>query len=80
MKLVIKVDKNLNRAYIPKELLEEIGSGEWGCLSNARAGLFFPNGSDLRDVLKSLDIIRDDISHRIEIEENEGKKRPRRGR
>jgi hypothetical protein len=53
--------------YIPKELREAF-SREMKIISNAAAAVFFPAGASYEDVLKSLDIIKRDIQHRIELQ------------
>ena len=52
--------------YIPKEIREAFGK-KIKIIPNASAALFFPEGVDYEDVLRSLEIIRADLKHRIEL-------------
>jgi len=74
VKITIKVDPDLNRAYWPKALIEEGFTGDIDTITNARAGVFWPASADLKDVVKSLEIILADIRHREELEKKGAKK------
>ena len=54
--------------YIPKGIRDCFGR-DVRIVSNATAALFFPQETDYEDVLKSLDIIRQDIEHRKILKE-----------
>jgi hypothetical protein len=53
--------------YIPKEIREAFGRNI-RIIPNSVAALFFPDGADYEDVLRSLEIIEADLKHRIEIQ------------
>lgn len=54
--------------YIPKEI-RECFSRSIRIIPNATAALFFPSDADYEDVLASLDIIRQDIQHRLRMQQ-----------
>lgn len=53
--------------YIPKELREAF-SRDMKIISNATAAVFFPAHTKYEDVLKSIEIIKLDIEHRLEMQ------------
>jgi bifunctional DNA-binding transcriptional regulator/antitoxin component of YhaV-PrlF toxin-antitoxin module len=53
--------------YIPKELREAF-SRDMKIISNATAAIFFPADTSYENVLKSMDIIKRDIQHRVEMQ------------
>ena len=58
--------------YIPKELREAFGR-EMKIVPNAAAALFFPAATSYEDVLKSLEIIKMDLEHRLNMKKNQEK-------
>jgi len=64
----LKINKKQGTAYFPKELRKVLGTNLKG-IPNATAMLLYPEGTAQKDVLKSLDIIRSDIEHKINMKE-----------
>ena len=64
----LKMNEKQGTVYFPKEIREAMGTNLKG-IPNAAAMLIYPEGTDQRDVLKSIDIIRSDIEHRISMKE-----------
>jgi hypothetical protein len=62
--------------YIPKEIRQCFGRS-MRIIPNATAALFFPSTSKYEDVLASLEIIRQDIEHRLRMQQD-SLKEPRR--
>ncbi len=54
--------------YIPKEIRRCFGRS-MKIIPNATAALFFPAETAYEDVLASLDIIRQDIQHRLRMQQ-----------
>ena len=63
----IKINPEQRLACIPKELYEVLGH-ETKAVANRRAVIFFSENATLADVLKSLEIIRADLKHGLELE------------
>lgn len=53
--------------YFPKEVREEFGE-KLELICNARAGVFYPEGTPLKIVLQSLKLVQRDLQHRLELE------------
>ena len=53
--------------YFPKEIREELGES-LELIANAKTAVVFPEGTPLDVVLKSLDVIKSDLEHRLEME------------
>ena len=53
--------------YFPKEIREELGES-LELIANAKTAVVFPEGTPLDIVLKSLDVIKSDLQHRLEME------------
>lgn len=53
--------------YVPKEIRQCFGRS-MKIIPNATAALFFPSDTRYEDVLASLDIIRQDIEHRLKMQ------------
>jgi bifunctional DNA-binding transcriptional regulator/antitoxin component of YhaV-PrlF toxin-antitoxin module len=60
------------QVYIPKELREPFGR-ELTILPNASAAVIFRTGTNYEDILRSLEIIAQDIRHRIELQRKQGR-------
>ena len=56
--------------YIPKEIRQCFGR-KMKIIPNATAAVFFPADANLEDVKASLQIIMDDIEHRIRLKKKE---------
>ena len=52
---------------MPKEIVQALGF-KLKAIPNRAAVLLYPEGIPLEDVLKSLDIIRDDLEHAIQLQ------------
>lgn len=75
-----KVKKFGEMFYMKKELREVLSKDdrerdEIFAIANAKAVVLFPKNEDLRDILASLEIIREDIKHRINLSNNQDSKR-----
>lgn len=68
VKFIQKLDRN-KKIYFPKVLREAGFDRIVEILANAKALVAYPQGTDLEHVLRSLDVIRNDIKHRIILEE-----------
>ena len=53
-------------AYIPKELANTLGA-KVRAVGNRVAVLLFPEGMALSDVIRSLELIKDDLEHAQEL-------------
>lgn len=55
--------------YFPKEVREELGPNlELFC--NAKAAIVFPQGTHIKTILESLEVIEKDLRHRLQLKEN----------
>lgn len=54
--------------YIPKPIRESFGC-DMTIVTNAIAVAMFPDGTEYQDVLRSLEIIREDLKHRVSLQE-----------
>jgi bifunctional DNA-binding transcriptional regulator/antitoxin component of YhaV-PrlF toxin-antitoxin module len=55
--------------YFPKEVREELGS-DLELFCNAKAAVVFPQGTHIRTILESLEVIEKDLKHRLQLKEN----------
>ena len=62
----IKINAEQRSAYIPKEIFAFLGT-KVKAVPNRAAVVLFAEGLSLTDVLKSMEIIKGDIEHRIEM-------------
>lgn len=60
--------------YFPKEVREELGK-KLELICNARAAVIFPEGLRIETILKSLEIIRTDLNHRMLLQKEEASNR-----
>ena len=67
-KLTIRVDPKTGKNYLPRHIREEGFTGKVEVLVNALTVTFIKPGSNLADVDRSLDLIRQDIALRQEKE------------
>ena len=58
--------------YFPTEIHEELGES-LELIANAKTAVVFPEGTPLDIVLKSLDVIKSDLEHRLEMERRQMK-------
>jgi len=66
----IKINPKQRLAYIPKEIYEVLGS-HLKAVGNRTAVIFYPENATIKDVLKSLAIIRADLKHALQLEKKE---------
>jgi len=66
----IKIHKKQGTAYIPKEIRKALGT-ELKAVPNRATVLLYSKDMTLKDVVKSLNIIKEDLEHAIELEEKE---------
>jgi len=69
----LKINEKQGTAYIPKEIRQALGT-KLKAIPNAAAMLLYSEGIDQKDVLKSIDIIRSDLEHKISMKEKEAQK------
>lgn len=60
--------------YFPKEVREELGE-KLTLVCNAQAAVVFPEGASLKSVLQSIELIMNDLSHRLQLEKEEASKK-----
>ncbi|MCW3985316.1 MAG: hypothetical protein NWE91_02765 [Candidatus Bathyarchaeota archaeon] len=68
MEIEIKINQKQRLAYIPKSIYNILGSNV-KVTPNRAAVLMFAADVSINDVLKSLDIIKADLLHGIELEQ-----------
>jgi hypothetical protein len=62
----IRIHPEERLAYIPKEICEAMGF-ELKATPDRRAVLLYPAAATLEDTLRSVDAIREDLKHALEI-------------
>ena len=67
MEITIKISQKEHLAYIPKALHEILGDTP-KATPNRAAVLMYRKGMKISDVLRSIDIIRQDLEHAKEME------------
>jgi len=67
----IKINAKQRLAYIPKELVSVLGF-EVKATANRVAVLLFPESADYKNVLRSVEIIADDLRHALALQAKEG--------
>lgn len=63
----IRIHPHQGTAYIPKEIRESLGT-ELKAVPNRAAVLLYPKNMPIRDVVRSLAIIREDLEHAAKLE------------
>lgn len=66
----LKIHQKQGTAYIPKEIRQALGT-EIKAVPNRAAVLLYPKNMAIKDVVKSLAIIKEDLEHAVELEEKE---------
>jgi len=66
----LKIHQKQGTAYIPKEIREALGT-EIKAVPNRAAVLLYPKNMPTKDVVKSLNIIKEDLEQAVELEEKE---------
>lgn len=61
------INEKQGTAYFKKELRQALGTELRG-IPNAAALLLYPQNTDPRDILRSINIIRADIEHKIDMQ------------
>lgn len=68
---LVKFKASINphgQVYLPSEIRQELGTKHLEILGNAKAIIVFPKGTRPSDLLRSLDVVRLDLEHRVELE------------
>jgi len=68
----IKVHPEQRVAYIPKAIVEAIGHN-LKATPNRAAVLLYPENAPIKDVLKSINIIRQDLEHAATLSDESGR-------
>jgi len=63
----VKINPQQGTAYIPKEIREALGT-ELTAIPNRAAVLLYPKNMPIKDVVKSLTIIKQDLEHAVELQ------------
>lgn len=66
----IKMNQKQHLAYIPQELAKLLGTNIKAS-ANCIAVLMYPEGAKPEDILRSLEIIKLDLEHKIELRKRE---------
>lgn len=66
----LKIHRKQGTAYIPKEIREALGT-EIKAVPNRAAVLLYPKNMAIKDVVKSLIIIKEDLEQAVELGEKE---------
>ena len=69
VEFVIRVNQQ-RTAYIPKEIVENLGY-DWTMVPNARAAVIYPRNCDLETAIKSLQIILDSLRLKLSVKPRE---------
>lgn len=69
----VKIHPQQGTAYIPKEIREALGT-KLTAIPNRTAVLLYPKNTPIKDVVKSLTIIKQDLEHAAELEKETQKK------
>ena len=63
----LTVNKKQRTAYINKKIIDTLGY-ELSAQLNATSGVIYPLDADKDDIIRSLEIILDDLRHQAELE------------
>jgi hypothetical protein len=66
----VKVHPQQHLAYIPRQVVKALGT-KLKMLPNSKAAVIYSEGTDLKDVLLSIEIITADLKHRIKMNQHE---------
>jgi len=67
---LVKFKASINphgQVYLPSEIRAELDSKELDILSNTRAIVLYPRGTDPSEVLRSLKVVIEDLKHRRDL-------------
>ena len=67
MKIQLKANQQ-GQIYFPKLLRDEWGN-EYILIPNANGGYLYPKGVKAKDALKSLEVVKKDLEHRADLEQ-----------
>jgi len=62
----LTVNKKQRTAYISKKIIDTLGH-ELGAQLNATSGVIYPINANKDDIIRSLEIILDDLRHQAEL-------------
>lgn len=68
----VRVHPEQHSAYFPKEVVKALGI-KLKMLPNSRAAIIYSEGTKLKDVLASVEIITADLKHRIDMDDQRQK-------
>jgi len=57
----------VGQVYFPKEVRDELGE-KLELIANAKSALVFPEGEPIKNILRSLNVIRNDLENRLQLE------------
>jgi len=63
------------QVYLPSEIRAELNTRELELLGNARAIVVYPRGTKPSQVLRSLQVVIEDLKHRVELAGEESKRK-----
>ena len=56
--------------YLPKEVREELGTS-LDIICNTKAAIIYSSATPIQQVLKSLKVLENDLTHRVEIQQQQ---------
>jgi hypothetical protein len=71
MKIELRANQQ-GQIYLPKLLRDQWGN-EYVLIPNAQGGYIYPKGVGAKDALRSLEVVRQDLAYRAELEERKMK-------
>ena len=69
----LKVHPEQHSTYLPRQIVKALGN-KLRMLPNSKAAIIYGEGTTLPDVLRSIEILTEDLRHRIEMEKQETKR------
>lgn len=69
----LKVHPEQHSTYLPRQVIKTFGN-KLKMVPNSKAAIIYRDGTTLRDVLRSIEIITEDLRHRIEMEKQDAEK------
>ena len=70
VKFELKVNQKQKTVYFNKNIVEALGYDLYAQL-NATSGILYPKSADLEDVIRSVEIILEDLRHQAILEQKE---------
>ena len=68
MDFELKIHKKQRTMYIPKELLNALGT-EVTATPDRSSVFLYPKGLSTKDAIRSLEAIKEDLEHKVELQE-----------